>query len=421
MTKNKADIKPDVNTAEDRGEAVSLMEPLLIGDSSRHRADLTDLALELAQRSAGFLRSMPESLLVSLAGLVRSMNCYYSNLIEGHDTHPIDIERALHGEYSRDAKKRALQLEAKAHINVQQWIDDGGLKSRAVNADCIREIHRRFCELLPDDLLWVEDPTTGERIKVIPGELRHRDVAVGNHIPVSPPAVPRFLQRFEQVYGRLGKTETILATAGAHHRLAWIHPFLDGNGRVARLMSHATLLQALNTGAVWSIARGLARNVDAYKAHLAACDQTRRNDLDGRGHLSEENLAEFTRFFLTTCLDQVAFMEGLMQPRRLHARVLLWTEEEIRLERLPPKSGAVLEAVLYRGELPRADIAGIVSTGERQARRVVAALIDRGVLMSNSSRAPLRLAFPATLASRWMPGLFPERTGQRFDSDSDAD
>ena len=106
--------------------------------------------------------------------------------------------------------------------------------------------------------------------------------------------MPRFLKRFEDFYRKLGKTETILSTAAAHHRLAWIHPFLDGNGRVARFMSHATLLEALDTAAVWSIARGLARNVDAYKAHLAACDQTKRNDLDGRGHLSEENLAELT-------------------------------------------------------------------------------------------------------------------------------
>jgi Fic family protein len=409
MAKNEADIKPDIKAAADRNEPLSLMEPLLVGEGSRHRAGLTDLALELAQRSAGFRRSLPERLLASLASLVRSMNCYYSNLIEGHDTHPIDIERALNGEYSQDAKKRDLQLEARAHIAVQQRIDDGGVRGRAGTADAIREIHRRFCEQLPADLLWVEDPATKEKIEVIPGEFRHRDVAVGAHIPVSPGAVPRFLHRFEEVYSRLGKTETILATAAAHHRLAWIHPFLDGNGRVARLMSHATLLEALDTGAVWSVARGLARNVAAYKGHLAACDQTRRNDLDGRGHLSEENLAEFTRFFLTTCLDQVTFMEGLMQPDQLRARILLWTEEEIRLDRLPGKSGSVLEAVLYRGELPRGDAAAIVGTGDRQARRVVSALIERGVLLSDSSRAPLRLAFPATLAARWMPGLFPER------------
>jgi Fic family protein len=409
MASREEDIEADIKAAKDRGETVSLMEPLLIAEGSRHRSALTDLALELAQKSAGFRRSLPESLLASLADLVRAMNCYYSNLIEGHDTHPIDIERALKGDYSTDDKKRDLQLEAKAHIAVQQWIDTGGLKGRAVAADSIREIHRRFCEALPEDLMWVEDPVTKERIKVIPGKLRHRDVAVGRHVPISAPAVPRFLKRFEEVYSKLGKTDTILSAAAAHHRLVWIHPFLDGNGRVARLISHATLLDALDTGAVWSIARGLARNVDAYKAHLAACDQPRRNDLDGRGSLSEENLAEFTKFFLSICIDQVTFMETLMQPDQLRARILLWAEEEIRLNKLPPKSGAVLEALLYRGELPRGDAAGIVGTGERQARRVVSALIDHGVLTSESTRAPLRLAFPAVLASRWIPGLFPEK------------
>jgi Fic family protein len=386
------------------------MAPPFIGDGSRYRAELTDLALELAQKSAGFRRSLPESLVASLAGLVRAMNCYYSNLIEGHDTHPVEIERALKGDYSTDAKKRDLQLEAKAHIEVQRWIDDGGLKGRVTTAEAVQEIHRRFYELLPDNLLWMEDPATKKRSKVIPGELRRRDVKVGRHVAVSPPAVPRFLHWFEEVYSRLGKTETILATAAAHHRLAWIHPFLDGNGRVARLMSHATLLEALDTGAVWSIARGLARNVNAYKAHLAACDETRHNNLDGRGNLSEENLAAFTRFFLNTCIDQVTFMERLVQPEQLRARILMWVEEEIRLDRLPPKSGAILEAVLFRGELPRGEAAAIVSTGDRQARRVVSALLEQGVLISASTRAPLRLAFPATLASRWMPGLFPEQS-----------
>ena len=410
MAKREPDKKADMKAAADRGETVSEMEPLLLREDSRHRAGLTDLALELAQKSAGFRRSLPESLVSSLADLVRSMNCYYSNLIEGHDTHPVDIERALRGDYSTDARKRDLQLEAKAHIEVQQWIDGGGLKGRSVSVEAIREVHQRFCRLLPDELLWVEDPASQERVIVNPGELRSRDVRVGRHVAISPPAVPRFLERFEQVYGKLGKTETILATAAAHHRLVWIHPFVDGNGRVARLMSHASMLEALDTGAVWSVARGLARNVQSYKSHLAACDQSRRNDLDGRGPLSEENLAEFTRFFLTTCLDQVSFMEKLVQPEELRTRIQLWAEEEIRLDRLPPKSGAILEAVLYRGELPRSDAAAAVGTGDRQARRVVSALLERGVLTSASTRAALRLAFPAALASRWMPGLVPEQS-----------
>jgi hypothetical protein len=162
---------------------------------------------------------------------------------------------------------------------------------------------------------------------------------------------------------------------------------------------------------VWSVARGLARSVGVYKGHLAACDLTRRNDLDGRGNLSEESLAEFTHFFLTTCIDQVSYMESLMQPGQLRARILIWAEEQVRLGKLPPKSGAILDAVLYRGEIPRADPPAIVGSSERTARRIVSALLEHGVLTSESTRAPLRLAFPATLASRWMPGLFPEKMG----------
>src|SRR6266849_5559554 len=312
--KYNADIESDIMAAVDRRESTDLMEPLLIGETSRHRGPLTDLAVELAQKAAGFRRSLPKSLVTSLADLVRAMNYYYSNLIEGHDTHPVDIERALKNDYSNDPRKRDLQLEAKAHITVQNWIDGGGLRGHAVTSDGIREIHRRFCELLPEELLRVEDPETKERVKVVPGELRRRDVKVGTHIPVSPGAVPRFLTRFEEVYGHLNRTDSILGAATGHHRLLWIHPFLDGNGRVARLMSHAMLLDTLDTGGIWSVARGFARNVAAYKGHLAECDLQRRNDLDGRGNLSEEALISFTRFFLETCLDQVSFMEEIVRP-----------------------------------------------------------------------------------------------------------
>jgi Fic family protein len=225
MRKSGEDKKEDIQTVADHGEAVSLMTPMLVGEDSRHRGQLTDLAIELAAKSAGFRRSLPPGVPVALANLVRSMNCYYSNLIEGHDTHPIDIERALKSDYSADPKKRDLQLEARAHIAVQRWIDEGGLRGRTVATDGLLEMHRRFCGLLPDEMLWVEEPETHERFRVEPGALRRRDVRVGRHIPISAGALPRFLEHFETSYRRLGKTDTILASAAAHHRLLWIHPF----------------------------------------------------------------------------------------------------------------------------------------------------------------------------------------------------
>lgn len=392
----------------DDGESIELFEPLMVSEGAPHRTGLSDLALELAEKSAAFRSSLPESIAAALANLVRSMNCYYSNLIEGHNTHPIDIERALAGDYSADPKKRDLQLEAKAHITVQKWIDDGGLEAPPTAPASIIEIHRRFCALLPEDLLIVEDPETKERLALVPGELRERYVRVGRHIPPSPGAVPRFLERLHQAYRGAGRIESILAAACAHHRLLWVHPFTDGNGRVARLMSYAMLRNSLDTRGLWSVARGLARREADYKAHLQACDGDRRGDMDGRGTLSEAALASFTEFFLRVSIDQVEFMSALMQAERLRDRIMIWAEEEIRAGNLPPKSDIVLKGILYQGVLERGEVDSMLGMSERAARRITSALLKAGALRSESTRAPLYLAFPAKYAERWMPGLFPE-------------
>ena len=219
MAISSEDIKADISEVADGGEPVTLMEPLVLGSDVRQRPQLTDLAIDLAAKSAGFRRSLPPTVLTALADLVRSMNCYYSNLIEGHDTHPVDIERALKNDYSKDARKRDLQLEAKAHITVQRWIDEGGLAGRAVTAEGIREVHRRFCELLPEDMLWVEEPETNERLRVVPGEFRRRDVRVGTILP-SAPARSRVFLPFEEVYGASARQMPSWCAAAAHHRLA---------------------------------------------------------------------------------------------------------------------------------------------------------------------------------------------------------
>ncbi|HJU19291.1 MAG TPA: Fic family protein [Stellaceae bacterium] len=393
---------------DDRGENISLMEPLLLGESSRHRHDLSNLAADLLAESKEFTGALPPGLRRPLADLVRAMNCYYSNLIEGHDTHPIDIERALKQVYSDDPKKRDLQLEAKAHIAVQYWIDSGGLAGREpVSQAALCNIHERFCSALPDALLWLTNPDTNERWRLSPGNYREQDVKIGSHIPPSPGALPRFMSRFETTYSRLGKLDLILATPAAHHRLLWIHPFADGNGRVARLMSHATLSEALNNHGLWSVARGLARAEAEYKGHLHECDLVRRNDLDGRGQLSEEALAGFTRFFLNRCLDQVRFMRSLMQPDTLRTRWGLWITEQAELNRLPRIATRLLNALLAEGDLGRIEAVELLGLPETKVTETLTYLEEEGVVVPRIDDNRLTLAFPVKLAERITPGLFP--------------
>lgn len=391
-------------------ESIGLMEPMLPPDGE---SKLEDLALDLATKASGLASQLPPTVRRSIGDLVRSMNCYYSNLIEGHDTHPRDIDRALaHADYSTDPQKRALQREAVAHIEVQQLIDHReDLQVEATSTEYITWLHREFCHRLPDELLWVENPDTGERLHIEAGELRKGWVQVGRHIPPSAEALPRFLNRFDEAYDnrRLSRVRQIIALGAAHHRLLWIHPFYDGNGRVTRLMSHASLLRCGVGSSLWSVARGLARNVQEYKALLMAADAPRSGDLDGRGTLSTRTLTDFCAFFLTVCIDQVEFMAALLEPSDLLRRMRQHIEEEVQAGKLPKGSFPLLREAVLAGEVPRGRAGEITGYGERMARNVVADLIKKGYLKSESSRAPLVLAFPIDAVERWFPRLYPAK------------
>jgi Fic family protein len=153
------------------------MTPLLPREG---KAGIEELAFELTREASAFAGQVPEENRLLLAELVRSMNCYYSNLIEGHHTHPRDIDTAMTRDYSLLPEKRNLQLEASAHIHLQGCIDEGRAPDlEPASAEYAQWLHREFCSYLPEELLMVENPETGARKRVLPGVFRDGGVAVG--------------------------------------------------------------------------------------------------------------------------------------------------------------------------------------------------------------------------------------------------
>jgi hypothetical protein len=122
---------------------------------------LRDLAFMLGEDAASLAGRLSIGTATALGDLVRGMNCYYSNLIEGHDTRPVDIERALHADFAADPRRRDLQLEAAAHIAVQAALDTGAIDVGQPLSTLATEIHRRLYEELPDTLRWVEACLSG--------------------------------------------------------------------------------------------------------------------------------------------------------------------------------------------------------------------------------------------------------------------
>jgi Fic family protein len=389
-----------------RDETIDLMEPMLPSEGNR---ELEDLVVSLIQATSSLKAILKPRMTETLGNLVRNMNCYYSNLIEGHNTTPRDIERALAEDFSNNPEKRDLQLEAKAHIEVQKLIDFHENQD-IVSIDFIQLIHREFCSRLPDNLLWIGEDANKKR--VIAGKFRTGRVIVGGHTPPDADKIEKFLGRFVEVYhpNKLSKVKQVIAVASAHHRLLWIHPFYDGNGRVTRLFSHAYFKEIGIGSSIWSVSRGLARKSQEYKKLLMAADHQRINDLDGRGNLSLKALNEFVYFFLETAIDQVNFMKSLIEPETLIKRLNLYINEEIALKKLPEGSFALLKEVILADEVERGAASQITGYQPRQARTILNTLCKEGFLASDTPKSAVRIAFPLKAIDRIFPSLYPSQT-----------
>jgi Fic family protein len=396
----------------------SEMEPLLPSGLS----ELEDMAREVVSGSAALGGQLHPVTQMAVVDLLRLINSYYSNLIEGHSTHPVDIERAMRQDYSKDPARRDLQKESLAHINCQRALEIRLSENPDLDvsgADFITWLHRSFYEQLPDELRLVGDKDSSELVAVQPGQLRQREVIVGRHVGPSWEQLPVFLDRFAAAYasGRHHGVMPLIAIAASHHRLMWIHPFLDGNGRVTRLYTDASILRLPLPGyGLWNVSRGLARRRNDYMTALSGADAQRCNDYDGRGNLSDKGLAQFCHFFLDICLDQIAFMRNLLQFDGLldrisgyvalrGAKIIPGPDTESRL--LRPEAGYMLHEALLRGELGRGDIIRVSGMAERTGRVLLGQLLDEGLLASDSPKGAVRLSFPTHVAGHLFPNLYP--------------
>jgi len=393
-------------------ETVFRIEPTLLDEVPR---ELNDVVAELAAESSKLGGSLHPTTAASAADLVRIMNTYYSNLIEGHNTRPRDIVRALAGDFARDKERRNLQLEAAAHVRVQTEIDRRGALGQFLEpaaTDFIRELHREFYRDAPEAMLRIK--ANHHSFLMRPGEWRshpEEDNVVGRHVPTSSARVPEFMARFAERYSlrEMRQGARILAIPAAHHRFNYIHPFPDGNGRVSRLMSHAMGYSAgIAAYGLWSISRGLARGSKSrteYKTMMDRADAPREGDVDGRGNLSRQALIEFAQWFLEVALDQVKFMSSLFDIQTLAKRLRSLVE---RSETLKLEAAALLEAALILGEIERGAAPRITGLPERTARRVLNDVVEAGLLASATPKGPVSLRFPESALEVLFPRLYPK-------------
>jgi len=381
-------------------------------------SNLLDKANNLLVEAAKLEGSHTPQILHAVKDLLYSVNSYYSNKIESEGTHIIDIERAMQQEYSKDTKKRNLQILSLAHIKVQKecekYFEDAAHIS-AYNKKFILGIHKQFySQEGMESFLHISHENMQETI--IPGVIREREVKVGAHVAPAAIKVDSLLNAFEYLYDRSLKSSDALKLIhilSSHHRLMWIHPFVDGNGRTARLALDGAFSSMKMSGyGLWNISRGLARNSDEYKKYLAHADMPKQGERDGKGALSSQALASYVNFMLDIALDQVEYMNKHLKLNMLTSKIELYVQRVndglLGIEPLPKHSEKIFKYLLLSGECVRGKIPEIIGMKERTASRVISELLKRNFIMSDSKAGPVRLKIGVSMASYLFPMLVPE-------------
>jgi len=393
-------VKPTPVAAYDQPHQ---FEPLL---PTQGLAELGEATRRVFEKSAALKAAASTEARAALREIVRSMNSYYSNGIEGQATHPANIERALRHDFSEKPDVARRQRVALAHIEAERDLEQSvTTEAAALGSAFLCQAHKSLYSRLP-----TEDRLTEDGRRVEPGELRVHDVAVGRHQPPAWQSVPRFLAHMDEVYSQLRGVDAVIHTiAAAHHRMAWAHPFEDGNGRAVRLQTHCALLPI--SGGLWSVNRGLARQRERYYELLDGADSPRQGDLDGRGNLSQKMLWEWCRYFVGLCEDQVNFMGSMLDLPQLKDRLRAYVMvegvtkgiTEYREEAVLP-----LQTVAVSGAMARGDFIRMTGLGERTGRKVVSRFLSDGLLKSEGHRGELSIAFPMSGLNILLPNLYPE-------------
>ncbi|NML46535.1 Fic family protein [Ramlibacter sp. G-1-2-2] len=381
-------------------------EPLL----PQHRlGELVEMTRSVLEKSFRLQGAVSPSAQQSLRRLVRAMNSYYSNRIEGQGTHPQNIERALQADFSRSPEVARRQRIALAHIEAEVELEASlpltGVESHVLRSAFLVQAHEALYRRLQ-----AADRTTDDGRVIAPGQLRVEDVAVGRHQPPTATSVPAFLARMDEVYPRVhGLDHLLVGIAAAHHRAAWVHPFGDGNGRACRLQTHCALLPF--SAGLWSVNRGLARARDKYYEMLANADSPRQGDLDGRGNLSEKMLREWCAYFLGVADDQAGFMGRMLQLDELRGRIaslMLVRSQSGQFANYSAQATVPLYHVLVAGPLSRGEFIQMTGMPERSARRVLSQLLKDGLLVSEGPKRAVSFNFPLDALNILLPNLYPE-------------
>jgi Fic family protein len=334
-----------------------------VRDALRHQ-------LPEQKRWVGLLRR------VMLARAIRG-----SNSIEGYNVSLDEAVAAVAGEPPLDAEDEAWKAVVgyrDAMTYVLQLADDSHF---VYDENLIRGLHFMM-------MGYALDKSPG---RWRPGSVFVLDEASREIVYTGPDAmaVPDLVHELVEYLRAEDRIPPMVKAAMAHLNLVMIHPFRDGNGRMARCLQTLVLArEGIVASPFVSIEEYLGANTEAYYAVLAEV---------GQGNWQPQRDARpWIRFVLTAHYQQAQTM--VRRAEEAERRWALLTQEASRLK-LPERSVPALFNASLRFRLRNADYREAAEVSDTIAGRDLGRLVEAGLLATRGERrGRLYVATPRLIA-----------------------
>ena len=355
--------------------------------------------------------------------LIIPMNIYYTNLIENVDTNPIDIHNAiLSKEQLSDSSYRDRISDSEILIDLEKSLLKSIVleseKKAYLSFDFIQKLHEQFFENVPSEKRFVLS-TQDEPIKIEPGKFREMGAKVHKHVAPVPEDIPSLMLHFQNMYGTTrfhSKIERLMNIAAQHHRLLYIHPFMDGNGRTTRLQTDVALFSEGLSNGLWMPSRGFARGLETYREKLSEADLTKTNASDGKGVLSQRKLDEFCDFFFDVCIDQMEFMSDKLKVGTLQDNYENMLNYFVSKKAFPSEAILPLKHAFEFGQIKKIDFQRLYGKSDKPAKELGKKLVSLGFLRENRKdvKKPYEIGLPIHAALFLFPEMYPVQKEQEI-------
>jgi Fic family protein len=316
----------------------------------------------------------------------RVRTVHYSNLIEGNELPIVEAERAARGQLSPDSRAK---VELVNYVDALDLIDsrlDGdGLD---LTVEFLKELHATTTRGLGRE----SDPHFKPHHE---GEWRDGTAVVVNHLinqvmheGPPPGEVPeRMASMFNWLHRKLedGRESPFVLAGALHYGITEIHPFADGNGRVARLFQVALLMDAdVLPGRMFSFERFYAEDRNAY--------------YDGLRSVREQtfNMEPWLRYFLGGLAEEYERVAAAVQD--LSSMTTGSATAPLVLNAGQEQALAALR-IQGRREFTRREYEEAAEVGRSTAGNDLRQLIQHGILVPRGRGRATRYAFAAGAAS----------------------